>query len=143
MYQPRLNLSALSNNKPSSILKGEMVVTVTHLKQDLAGFHKAEHNHGLEEDRYWGISSALERLDGRLAREEYYSRMDMWEAKPIDGVAEGRSGKKESGEPLDVWSEEVERVRSESMSAYEYFLDSLFFYYGENARAVEMGTSEG
>jgi hypothetical protein len=29
------------------------------------------------------------------------------------------------------------------MSAYEYFLDSLFFYYGENARAVEMGTSEG
>jgi hypothetical protein len=54
---------------------------------------------------------------------------------------------------LDAWREQVERVwsareeiRSLSWRAagtYSGFLDSMFFYYGENARAVERATAEG
>jgi hypothetical protein len=54
---------------------------------------------------------------------------------------------------LDAWREQVEQARRgqeagwslprESAEAYEDFLDSLFFYYGENARAAEKGTREG
>ncbi len=35
------------------------------------------------------------------------------------------------------------RLARESAGAYEDFLDSVFFYYGENARAAEKGTGEG
>jgi hypothetical protein len=58
---------------------------------------------------------------------------------------------------LDAWREQVEQARrgqeaswslaqglaGDSADAYEDFLDSVFFYYGENARAAERGTREG
>lgn len=58
---------------------------------------------------------------------------------------------------LDVWREQVDRARrgqgtgwnlardlaQESADAYEDFLESILFYYGENARAAEEGTKEG
>jgi hypothetical protein len=54
---------------------------------------------------------------------------------------------------LDAWREQVEQARRgqeanwslarDSTDAYEVFLDSIFFYYGENARAAEKGTREG
>ena len=54
---------------------------------------------------------------------------------------------------LDVWREQVNQGRSgqeaiwslaqQSAAAYEDFLESVFFYYGENARAAEKGTREG
>ena len=58
---------------------------------------------------------------------------------------------------LDVWREQIDQTRRgqeaswsvaqglarESASAYEDFLESVFFYYGENARAAEKGTKEG
>jgi len=58
---------------------------------------------------------------------------------------------------LDVWQEQVDQARrgqeaswslaqglaQESAEAYEDFLESIFFYYGENARAAEKGTREG
>ena len=58
---------------------------------------------------------------------------------------------------LDAWREQVEQARRgqeaswslaqelawDSADAYEDFLDSVFFYYGENARAAERGTREG
>jgi hypothetical protein len=34
-------------------------------------------------------------------------------------------------------------LAQESAAAYEDFLESVFFYYGENARAAEKGTKEG
>ncbi len=61
-------------------------------------------------------------------------------------------------DPLETWREQVEQVRrgpeaggnparglvqKESADAYEDFLDSIFFYYGETTRAVERGTREG
>ena len=59
---------------------------------------------------------------------------------------------------LDAWREQVEQARKAqeeagwslarglaqvSSDAYEGFLDSLYFYYGEQARAAEEGTREG
>ena len=58
---------------------------------------------------------------------------------------------------LDAWREQVEQARRgqeaswslaqglarDSADAYDDFLDSIFFYYGENARAAERGTREG
>ena len=58
---------------------------------------------------------------------------------------------------LDVWREQVDQTRRgqdiswsvaqvlarESAAAYEDFLESVFFYFGENARAAEKGTREG
>jgi len=58
---------------------------------------------------------------------------------------------------LDVWREQVDQARRgqeaswslaqglarDSADAYEDFLESIFFYYGENARAAEKGTREG
>jgi hypothetical protein len=58
---------------------------------------------------------------------------------------------------LDVWREQIDQARRgqeaswsvaqglarESAAAYEDFLESVFFYYGENARAAEKGTKEG
>jgi hypothetical protein len=58
---------------------------------------------------------------------------------------------------LDVWREQVDQARrgqelgwnlaqglaQESAAAYDDFLEALFFYYGENARAAEEGTKAG
>ena len=54
---------------------------------------------------------------------------------------------------LDVWREQVNQARrgqeaswslaQHSAEAYEGFLESVFFYYGENDRAAEKGTREG
>ena len=58
---------------------------------------------------------------------------------------------------LDVWREQIDQARrgqelgwsvaqglaQESAAAYEGFLESVFFYYGENARAAEKGIREG
>ena len=54
---------------------------------------------------------------------------------------------------LDVWREQVNQARrgqqaswspaQQSAEAYEDFLESIFFYYGGNARAAEKGTREG
>jgi hypothetical protein len=54
---------------------------------------------------------------------------------------------------LDAWRDQVEQVLREqgvgrgigreSATAYEDFLDSLFFYYGESMRAFESSTKEG
>ena len=63
----------------------------------------------------------------------------------------------EHNDLLDIWREQVEQARRgqeanwslarvlarESAEAYEDFLDSIFFYYGENARAAERATREG
>jgi hypothetical protein len=58
---------------------------------------------------------------------------------------------------LDVWQEQVDRARrgqasswslaqdlaKESAEAYDEFLESIYFYYGENTRAAEEDTKEG
>ena len=58
---------------------------------------------------------------------------------------------------LDAWREQVEQARrgqeagwslaqgltQQSAEAYEDFLESIFYYYGENVRAAEKGTREG
>jgi hypothetical protein len=59
----------------------------------------------------------------------------------------------EHNDLLDVWREQVNQARrgqeaswslaQESADAYEDFLRTVFFYYGENARATEKGTREG
>jgi hypothetical protein len=63
----------------------------------------------------------------------------------------------EHNDLLDVWREQVNQARrgqeaswsvahvlaQESAEAYEDFLESVFFYFGENARAAEKGTREG
>ena len=69
----------------------------------------------------------------------------------------GRVTQKEHNNPLEAWREHVEQARRgqeaswslaqglarDSADAYNDFLDSVFFYYGENARAAERGTREG
>ena len=64
---------------------------------------------------------------------------------------------KEHNDLLDVWREQVNQARrgqqaswslaqglaQQSAEAYEDFLESVFFYYGENTRAAEKGTREG
>ena len=63
----------------------------------------------------------------------------------------------EHNDLLDVWREQANHARrgqeaswsvaqglaQESAEAYEDFLESVFFYFGENARAAEKGTREG
>jgi hypothetical protein len=63
----------------------------------------------------------------------------------------------EHNELLNVWREQVNQARrgqeaswslaqglaQQSAEAYEDFLESVFFYYGEYARAAEKGTREG
>jgi hypothetical protein len=63
----------------------------------------------------------------------------------------------EHSDLLGVWREQVDQARRgqeaswslaqglarESAHAYEDFLESIFFYYGENTRAAEKGTKEG
>ena len=68
-----------------------------------------------------------------------------------------RVASEEHNDLLDVWREQVNQARrgqeaswslaqglaQQSADAYEDFLESVFFYYGENARAAEKGTREG
>jgi hypothetical protein len=64
-----------------------------------------------------------------------------------------RDGKIREEHGLDAWREQVERawltrdevriLSWEAAGTYSNFLDSMFFYYGENARAVERATREG
>ena len=59
----------------------------------------------------------------------------------------------EHNDLLDVWREQVNQARrgqeaswslaQQSADAYEDFLESLFFYYCESAKAAEKGTREG
>src|SRR3954467_12438737 len=74
-------------------------------------------------------------------------------------VQQARSGVTQDSydDLLDAWREQVEQARRgheaswslaqsfarETADTYEEFLDSLFFYYGENARAAEKGTRVG
>jgi hypothetical protein len=58
---------------------------------------------------------------------------------------------------LNAWREQIDQTRRgqeaswsvaqglarESAAAYEDFLESVFFYYSENARAAEKSTKEG
>ena len=62
----------------------------------------------------------------------------------------------ENNDLLDVWREQVNQARrgqkaswslaqglaQQSADAYEDFLESVFFYYGESARAAEKGARE-
>jgi hypothetical protein len=64
---------------------------------------------------------------------------------------------KQPNDLFDAWLEQVEHARRgqeagwdlardlarESADAYEEFLESIFFYYGENVKAAEKGTKEG
>jgi hypothetical protein len=68
-----------------------------------------------------------------------------------------RATSEEHNDLLDVWREQVDQARrgqvaswslaqglaQESAEAYEDFLESVFFYFGQNARAAEKGTREG
>ena len=72
-------------------------------------------------------------------------------------VTSKQHNSKEHNDRLDVWREQVNQARrgqqagwslaqglaQQSAEAYEDFLESVFFYYGENARAAEKGTREG
>jgi hypothetical protein len=73
-------------------------------------------------------------------------------------VQQARRGtSEEHNDLLDVWREQVNQARrgqeaswslaqglaQQSAEAYEDFLESVFFYYGENTRAAEKGTREG
>jgi hypothetical protein len=59
----------------------------------------------------------------------------------------------EHNDLLDVWREQVNQARrgqeaswslaQQSADAYEDFLESVFYYYGKNARAAEKGIREG
>ncbi len=63
----------------------------------------------------------------------------------------------EHNDLLDVWREQLNQARrgqeaswrlaqdlaQQSTDAYEDFLESVFFYYGENTRAAEKDTREG
>ena len=67
----------------------------------------------------------------------------------MDNQQAGRVTQKEHNDLLDVWREQVDQARrgqeaswslaQQSADAYEDFLESVFFYYGESARAAEKG----
>ena len=75
----------------------------------------------------------------------------------MDKQQAGRVTQKGHNNPLEAWREHVEQAQrgqgagrnlaqglvQESADAYKDFLDSVFFYYGENARVAERGTREG
>ena len=74
----------------------------------------------------------------------------------MDNQQADRVTQKGHNDPLEAWREQVEEARrgrgagrnlargllQESAEAYESFLDSIFFYYGESARAAEKGARE-
>ena len=69
----------------------------------------------------------------------------------MDNQQAGRVTQKGHNDPLETWREQVEEARrgqgagrnltrgllQESAEAYNAFLESIFFYYGESARAAE------
>ena len=72
----------------------------------------------------------------------------------VDNQQAGRITQKEHNDLLEAWREQVEEARrgqgagrgnlarslvGGSADTYKAFLDSVFFYYGENARAAEKG----
>ncbi len=71
----------------------------------------------------------------------------------MDNQQAGRVIKKEHNDPLEAWREQVDEARrrqgagrnltggllQESAGAYNAFLESTFFFYGESARAAEKG----
>jgi hypothetical protein len=75
----------------------------------------------------------------------------------VDNQQADRVTEKEHNDLLDAWREQVEEARrgqgagrnlawglvQDSEDAYKAFLDSIFFYYGESARAAERGIREG
>ena len=75
----------------------------------------------------------------------------------VQQAARRRVTPEEHNDLLEVWREQVAQARrgqevgwslaqglaQESAEAYQDFLESVFFYYGENARAAEEGTREG
>ena len=75
----------------------------------------------------------------------------------MDNQQAGRVTQKGHNDPLEAWREQVEEARrgqeaswslaqdlaQQSADAYEDFLESVFFYYGENAKAAEKGTRQG
>jgi len=76
----------------------------------------------------------------------------------VDKQRADRVTQKRRNDPLEAWQEQVQQLRrgleadgkparglvqEEAADAYEDFLDSLFFYYGETTRAVERGSREG
>jgi hypothetical protein len=75
----------------------------------------------------------------------------------VDNQQAGRVTQKGHNDLLEAWREQVEEARRgqeaswslaqdlarDSADAYEDFLESVFFYYGENARAAEKGTRRG
>jgi hypothetical protein len=74
----------------------------------------------------------------------------------VDNQQAGRITQKEHNDLLDVWREQVNQARrgqeaswslaqglaQQSADAYEDFLESVFFYYGESARAAEKGARD-
>ena len=84
--------------------------------------------------------------------------LGLWILVPVHGAREGgtRLMTKQDLQDellLDAWRDQVEQalreqgvgrgIGQESAGAYENFLDTLFFYYGESMRAVEKGTEGG
>jgi hypothetical protein len=75
----------------------------------------------------------------------------------LDNQQASRVTQQEHNDLLEAWREQVEQARrgqgagrnlawglvQESADAHKGFLDSVFFYYGESARAAERGTREG
>jgi hypothetical protein len=71
----------------------------------------------------------------------------------VDNQQASRVTQKEHNDLLEAWREQVEEARKgqgagrnlawglvqESADAHKAFLDSIFFYYGESARAAEKG----
>jgi hypothetical protein len=76
----------------------------------------------------------------------------------VDKQRADRVTQERRNDPLEAWREQGQQLRrgleangkpargpvqEEAADAYEDFLDSLFFYYGETTRAVERGSREG
>jgi hypothetical protein len=66
-----------------------------------------------------------------ITPEEHYDLLDVWREQ----VDQARRGQ-------DASSSLAQGLAQESAEAYEDFLESVFFYFGENARAAEEGTRE-
>ena len=76
----------------------------------------------------------------------------------VDKQRADRVTQKRRNDSLEAWREQLQQLRrgleadgdptrglvqKEAADAYEDFLDSLFFYYGETIRAVERGSRAG
>jgi hypothetical protein len=68
-----------------------------------------------------------------LTQDSYNDLLDTWREQ----VEQALKGQEEAG-----WSL-AQGLAQESADAYEDFLGSLYFYYGEHARAAEKGSREG